>query len=98
MGDNMFSGFLPPEIGLMVGLENITLSQNFLSGTLPAELGVLTSLSELALNTNNILLCATKKLAHHILIIIKFYRGDENFEELFERRAPHRSCRARKHW
>jgi hypothetical protein len=46
MANNMLTGFIPPEIGLMVGLVNMTLSGNRLSGFIPPELGTMISLGK----------------------------------------------------
>ncbi|XP_073262647.1 uncharacterized protein [Populus alba] len=49
----MFSGTVPPELGGLVNLENLTLSGNYLTGELPPALTNLTGLKELRLSGNN---------------------------------------------
>ncbi|KAJ6296991.1 hypothetical protein OIU78_022672 [Salix suchowensis] len=49
----MFSGTVPPELGDLVNLENLTLSANNLSGELPLALANLIRLKELRLSRNN---------------------------------------------
>nr|TKR86090.1 hypothetical protein D5086_0000241270 [Populus alba] len=50
--DNMFSGTVPPELGGLVNLKNLTLSGNYLTGELPPALTNLTGLKELRLSGN----------------------------------------------
>nr|TKS10183.1 putative leucine-rich repeat receptor-like serine/threonine-protein kinase [Populus alba] len=50
---NMFSGTVPPELGGLVNLENLTLSGNYLTGELPPSLTNLTGLKQLRLSSNN---------------------------------------------
>nr|XP_023874813.1 probable LRR receptor-like serine/threonine-protein kinase At1g07650 [Quercus suber] len=51
--NNLFSGMVPPALGKLVNLENLTLSANNLSGELPLALTNLTKLKDLRISSNN---------------------------------------------
>ena len=54
LGGNELSGTIPAELGDLVLLEQLDLSENQLSGEIPAGLGSLTNLMELRLNDNGL--------------------------------------------
>ncbi len=54
LGGNELSGTIPAELGDLVLLEQLDLSENQLSGEIPAGLGSLTNLLELRLNDNGL--------------------------------------------
>lgn len=54
MDENLFSGSLPSEVGLLTSLTRLGLNGNVLTGSLPSELGLLTSLFELRLGRNSL--------------------------------------------
>lgn len=49
---NLLTGSVPTEVGLMTGLEHVVLASNGLSGPIPSELGMMTSLPELFIHQN----------------------------------------------
>lgn len=52
--NNMISGSLPTELGIMPSLQILALSDNVLSGTLPSELGRASSLLVLSVPLNDL--------------------------------------------
>jgi len=54
MVDNQFEGPLPPELGDMTSLEDLSLARNKITGALPLELGKLQNLIELGLGDNEL--------------------------------------------
>ncbi|RXH98755.1 hypothetical protein DVH24_011080 [Malus domestica] len=53
IGSNNFLGTLPPELGNLVKLENLSISVNSFFGPIPKELGNLTELTYLDIGSNN---------------------------------------------
>ena len=54
LADNDLSGAIPPEIGNLTSLEELSLHRNNLSGAIPPEIGNLTNLKNLRLDGNNL--------------------------------------------
>ena len=52
LGDNGLSGVLPPEIGLLTTLIDLSVPTNRIASTIPTTIGLLTALSELFLFGN----------------------------------------------
>ena len=52
LGDNGLTGEIPPELGSLSNLTDLSLHGNDLSGAIPAELGSLSNLAELDLRNN----------------------------------------------
>jgi Leucine-rich repeat (LRR) protein len=52
MSNNVLTGSIPQEVGLMVSLQRIDLSHNNLSGCLPSEISMLSNLTDLMLSHN----------------------------------------------
>jgi len=59
---NKLSSSIPPEIGKLVNLEDVTLRDNNLSGKIPPEIGNLINLRELYLNDNELIDAILKSL------------------------------------
>ena len=52
LSNNQFTGSIPPEIGSLANLQQLSLGRNQLTGSIPPELGNLTNLSSLVLSDN----------------------------------------------
>ena len=53
LSNNVFSGTLPSQIGLLIQLTTLYLNANSFSGTIPSQLGLVTTLSTLTLSSNS---------------------------------------------
>ena len=54
LDDRGLTGTVPPELGLLSGLERLNLSVNRLTGPIPGQLGALSNLRDLELSDNNL--------------------------------------------
>lgn len=75
--DNLLRGVLPPEVGLMTGLQQLILVSNWIGGTLPNELGNLNELVTLDLYDN--LLTATLPDFSTLTQLAELYIGSNEF-------------------
>ncbi|KAL0011461.1 hypothetical protein SO802_006569 [Lithocarpus litseifolius] len=85
IGNNLFSGMVPLEVGKLVNLENLILSANNLSGELPVALTNLTKLKELPidLSYNNLSERSAPSCRDNLLTLLQIFSVTKHLPKHF---------------
>ena len=68
LSNNMFNGFIPFNIAMIMNIQKLNLSNNQLSGNIPVTIGNIFRLAELRLNNNRL----NGMLTTHILTLLTY--------------------------